>query len=1027
MATRDILRAQSFEEAFAAGKASLEESHFEEATNYFRAALKRGGWSGEDEARARCALADSLEKRGLYTEQLDAVAKYERPQEIERLPERTRMEVLIRLGWGYSFTNDLPRAIALFNQAIQIARHLEDPAGLGACYFGLGRAYRNISEIRIARDHYTSALEHFRRTGDWRRLAESYINIGYMHAYEGDFRNALHLLKQALTIIGPNEEQDLLGRAHMYLAVTHDNLGATPKALQYFEKAIEHFRASGNQISLAINQNNYADKLIHVGRWAEAETLLEEALATFAIAKQVAQYAGVLDTLAYLHLLQGKLDEADELTRRSMEVIQTSKNTLWVEINTRMTMGRSLMIRGRFQEAKEVLDLGVEVCQRSNSTRFFADVHLMLADALLALGDSEQAALQVDRVREFLSDSPSLMAWGLMMRQTAKVQAACGHIAAAIQSLGQSTSVYELRGSVYEVAVNRVVLARLYEQQERLEAAISEAQEAQATFVRLGAAADEAVTSAYLQTLEQDAEPLDNLEVGHEMAALSFPVAGLRFEWKDSTRSTTLDLASGLDGFVAHRLVQASHTRELLLHEIVAIVREQSRSRAAVIAEIVADDFSLKNRLTLKPAAAVGLNDTELAEELELMAQLRIEDYVGHFVYRLGSNQQTKYLLRIVWPTAERFTNNTITLAPLLQLAEQGLEAIALRSKNRRPQVFNPSRLLAQVELPGFVCNSRAMSQVLEQIHKIRSSDVTVLITGESGTGKELIARAVHAGSARRANRFLPFNCSAAPKEMIESQLFGYRKGAFTGAVAANEGVIRAAERGTLFLDEIGDLPLELQPKLLRFLQEGEIHPIGDSAPQKVDVRVVAATNSNLERAVAEGRFREDLFHRLNVIRIQVPGLRQRREEIPALVNYYLDLYQKEAAKSEIKLAEETLDLLVVYDWPGNVRQLCNEVRRIVAYNESASVVGPEGLSVEIAKAGSEPAAPMPAPARKASETTINAPKGVTLGEAVEELERQMIAEALRRSAGNIARAAKELGLSRKGLYLKMDRLDFKI
>src|SRR3954471_11038119 len=127
MATRDILRAQSFEEAFAAGKASLEESRFEEAANYFRAALKRGGWSGEDEARARCALADSLEKRGLYTEQLDAVAKYERSQEIERLPERTRMEVLIRLGWGYSFNNDLPRAIALFNQAIQIARHLEDP------------------------------------------------------------------------------------------------------------------------------------------------------------------------------------------------------------------------------------------------------------------------------------------------------------------------------------------------------------------------------------------------------------------------------------------------------------------------------------------------------------------------------------------------------------------------------------------------------------------------------------------------------------------------------------------------------------------------------------------------------------------------------------------------------------------------------------------------------------------------------------------------------------------------------------
>ena len=1023
MATRDILRVQSFEQAFAAGKVALEGSRFEEATNYFRAALKRGGWSSEEEAQVRCGLCLSLEKRGLFAEQLEAVAKYERPQEIDRLAEHTRMDVLVRLGWSYSLTNDVPRAIALFNQALQIARRLEDPAGLGACYFGLGRAYRVISEIRIARDHYTSALEHFRQTGDWRRLAESYVHIGFMHAYEGDFRNALHLLKQALTIIGSHEEYNVLGRAYMYLGITYDNLGQTSKAIHSFEKSSEYFRLSGNQISLA---NNYADKLIWVGRWAEAELLLKEALAIFEALEHEAHLAGVLDTLAYLNLLQGRLDEADELTRRSMRVIETRKNTLWLELNTRMTMGRSLMVKGLYQEAREVFEVCVDVCQRSSTTRFMADARLLLTDALLTLGEVEQAAAHVSTVREFLNETPSLMAWGLMMRLNAKVMAAKGYVAAAIQSLGQSTSVYELRGSVYDCAVNRVILAGLYEQQGRLDAALSEAQSALEDFTRLGAKFDEERARAYLETLSSAADTFDDMRVGREMAALSFPVAGLRFEMKDGTHGPAPDLASGLDGFIAQRLVQASHARELLLHEIVAIVREQAHSRAAWIAEVVGDDFNLKNRLALKPAAAVGLNDAELAQELETVAGLAAEDYPRQFVYRLDDNQQSKYLLRIVWPTAERFAKHTITLAPLLQLAEQGLETISLRSKNRRTQVFNPTRLLARVELPGFVCNSRAMGQVLEQIYKIRSSDVTVLITGESGTGKELIARAVHAGSSRRANKFLPFNCSAAPKEMIESQLFGYRKGAFTGAIASNEGVIRAAERGTLFLDEIGDLPLELQPKLLRFLQEGEIHPIGDTSPQKVDVRVVAATNSNLERAVAEGRFREDLFHRLNVIRIQVPTLRQRREEIPALVNYYLDLYQKESAKSEIRLAEETLDLLVVYDWPGNVRQLCNEVRRIVAYNESGTVVTPDSLSPEVVKASQEPEQAAAA-YRKMPDTAISAPEGVTIAEAIEELERQMIAEALRRSAGNIARAAKELGLSRKGLYLKMDRLDFKI
>ena len=151
------------------------------------------------------------------------------------------MLALIRLGWGYSFNNDLPRAIALFNQALQIARRLKDHAGLGACFFGLGRAYRNFSEIRIARDHYVSALEHYRRTGDWRKLAESHLFIGYIYAYEGDFRSALQSLKQALTIIGNREEHDLLGRAHMYLAITHDNLGSTSKALVHGRKASSIF------------------------------------------------------------------------------------------------------------------------------------------------------------------------------------------------------------------------------------------------------------------------------------------------------------------------------------------------------------------------------------------------------------------------------------------------------------------------------------------------------------------------------------------------------------------------------------------------------------------------------------------------------------------------------------------------------------------------------------------------------------------------------------------------------------------
>ncbi|HKY04303.1 MAG TPA: sigma-54 dependent transcriptional regulator, partial [Blastocatellia bacterium] len=468
-------------------------------------------------------------------------------------------------------------------------------------------------------------------------------------------------------------------------------------------------------------------------------------------------------------------------------------------------------------------------------------------------------------------------------------------------------------------------------------------------------------------------------------------------------------------------------SRELLLHELASIARAKSSSRAAMVAEATRSEEAARLENGLRIVTAIGLNENEQRQTLEFIKGLEARDHHRNFVYRFTDNQQSTFFLCLVAPESERFLSGAVSLGPLLSLAEQGLELNVLKIKTRRTQVFNPARLLAEVELPGFICASRAMSRVLEQIHKIRSSDVTVLITGESGTGKELIARAVHAGSSRRFRTFLPFNCSAAPREMVESQLFGYRKGSFTGAMTDNLGIIRATEGGTLFLDEIGDLPIDLQPKLLRFLQEGEVHPLGENQPVHVDVRVVAATNSDLERAVKEGRFREDLFHRLNVIRIQVPPLRERREEIPSLINYYLNLYQQESSKREIQLSEETVDLMVVYDWPGNVRQLCNELRRIVAYSESGSIATPDMLSPEIAHAGRELQPVIAAVPKTKLEIPELSVSGATIAEAVVELERRMIQEALRRSSGNIARAAKQLGLSRKGLYLKMDRLNFRI
>ena len=305
------------------------------------------------------------------------------------------------------------------------------------------------------------------------------------------------------------------------------------------------------------------------------------------------------------------------------------------------------------------------------------------------------------------------------------------------------------------------------------------------------------------------------------------------------------------------------------------------------------------------------------------------------------------------------------------------------------------------------------MNRVVEQIQRLQGNDLTVLITGESGTGKDLVARAIHVGSPRSAAMYLPYNCTTTTRELADSQLFGHRRGSFTGAITDQQGLIRSATGGTLFLDEIGDLPLDIQPKLLRFLEQGEIMPVGETRPQAVDVRVLAATNADLEQRVAEGKFREDLYYRLSVIRIHVPPLRERREEIPHLSTFFLREALERLGKPDIHLGSETLDVFSQYWWPGNVRQLKNEIQRAVALSAPGGSIDPVHLSPEIGTTRLPPGSG----SIRLSRSSAN------LATAVEQVERDLIQAALDRADGNISESARALGLTRRGLYLKIRRL----
>jgi two-component system response regulator AtoC len=361
---------------------------------------------------------------------------------------------------------------------------------------------------------------------------------------------------------------------------------------------------------------------------------------------------------------------------------------------------------------------------------------------------------------------------------------------------------------------------------------------------------------------------------------------------------------------------------------------------------------------------------------------------------------------------AEGFITKPFQFEELLHELTTAIEKRRLKSEN----AYLRAQLHDRFRIDGIVGRTPVMAQLFELLRTVAATASTVLITGETGTGKELAARAIHDASPRRAQRFLALNCSAIPETLLEAELFGHVRGAFTGAIANRPGRLEQANRGTLFLDEVGTMSAGLQSKLLRVLQSREFERVGDSQTVKVDVRVIAATNSDLRRMVDEGMFREDLYYRLNVIPVRVPPLRERRPDIPILAQHFLDRFARDASppRGRVTLTQDTQQTLMAFSWPGNVRQLENVMERAFALSPGRSQLGISDLPDEVREAA-PPVAPREVPMPEG---------GVDLERLVSDFEHTLIRRALERTAGNKRHAADLLHVKRTTLIEKLKRLE---
>ncbi len=415
-----------------------------------------------------------------------------------------------------------------------------------------------------------------------------------------------------------------------------------------------------------------------------------------------------------------------------------------------------------------------------------------------------------------------------------------------------------------------------------------------------------------------------------------------------------------------------------------------------------------------------GIDGTQVLDA----AVQRYPDIIGIVVTGYGTVRDAVAAIK---RGAKDFVTKPFQFDELMHVLNTALEQRRLRSEN----AYLRAQLDERYRFEGIIGRSRAMRELFQLLETVAATTSTILVTGETGTGKEVVARAIHHNSPRRAHRFVALNCSAIPETLLEAELFGHTRGAFTGAVGTRQGRIEQANRGTLFLDEVGTMSPAVQMKLLRVLQEREFERVGDSHTIKVDTRVIAATNSDLAKMVQQDQFREDLYYRLNVIPIELPPLRNRKEDIPLLVQHFLEKFtaQREPARpgrpgpdsspepgalNPLTVSQQAMRRLMAFHWPGNVRQLENAIERAVALNGGRTQIEISDLPAEV-----QAAADVPVPL----EATLPE-AGLDLDFYVGGIERDLIYRALEKSAGNKGQAARLLGLKRTTLVEKIKRIE---
>lgn len=969
------MASSSLQPLLARAQASLERGRGVDAVAILAPVLRSSTLTRDDELALRALLAEAWLQHDDVEQAANVLGRT--PDVLRETVSASRVSTLWRLhGRLASARGDQSRAIAMHTRALKHAELSHDTRLIGLAHYELAQCYRQVGDVAIVREHITKAASALNAAGDRRHLALVHNVSGVSLAHSGRFDEAMSALRHAERLATLVQANDVVATVCGNQAIVAMFEHGHERALTLAERSVSLHEAQGSGHGLAVALATMGQICVRLGGLARAEQSLHRALEVRSPIQFHETTGAVFDTLAQIHLIRGQYDTAAEFLSRASDAYgaygkQTSR---WYEWNMRTLSARLALRRGAHAEALAGAD---DMIAAGAPTVDALQALLIAADALMADGRLAEAGQRLTTAAEGLDPASAPATWGEFLRLRGTLHVLRGARADAYHDFAQSVTLLELIGDRYQAALSQLALGRLVAGVGARSAAERHLAKAAAAFTQLGAERDLTDTQVARALLTQ---------VGTGENVMS---------------------PADADDAVVRRIVDAAALPDLLARETSAAMLEAAIADAVVLFVDRGDEVQV--------LATAGC-DERSARELVRAARAGGDNGRQAFMTEPLGRKGDRPLAALV--TSPRPIGHPIArrIRMIASVARQGFALCAARDRSTQTPDVVTERSLEPL-VPGFLAVSAAMGRLVEQIQRLQTNDLTVLITGESGTGKELVARAIHVGSHRSGADFLPYNCTTTGRDLADSQLFGHRRGAFTGAVSDQVGLVRAASGGTLFLDEIGDLTLDVQPKLLRFLEQSEIMPIGDTRPQRVDVRVLAATNADLEQRVADGKFREDLYYRLSVIRVHVPPLRERRDDIPHLTQYFLREASERLGKPDVRISSEALDVFAMYWWPGNVRQLRNEVQRAVALAGPGDTIEPAHLSQEIVAMRLPTGLAVATPGRR------SVPTGITLGAAVEQVEREMIQNAIDRSGGNLSETARVLGLTRRGLYLKLRRL----